>query len=187
MQDAAKGSPVFLDEQIKSVAAGDKSALAALYQCAKTPIYAYALSIVKTRHDAEDVLQDVLLEIWRSAPTYVSMGKPMAWIITITRSICLMKLRARSRTAEEPLDLAVLEDKASNELNPEDRMVIKSCLEGLSESEREMVILHAVSGLKHREIADILGLPLSTVLSKYNRAIKKLRKTLQETTEGGFI
>lgn len=187
MQDAAKGSSVYLDEQIKAIAMGDKSALAALYECAKTPIYAYALSVVKSRQDAEDVLQDVLLEIWRSSPSYVSMGKPMAWIITITRSICLMKLRARSRTASEPLDLDLLGDKVSSEMSPEDRFVLRSCLEELSESEREIVILHAVSGLKHKETAKLLGLPLSTVLSKYNRAIKKLRKTLQENTEGGSL
>ena len=187
MQDAAKGSSVYLDEQIKAVAMGDKSALAALYECAKTPIYAYALSVVKSRQDAEDVLQDVLLEIWRSSPSYVSMGKPMAWIITITRSICLMKLRARSRTASEPLDLDLLGDKVSSEMSPEDRFVIRSCLEELSESEREIVILHAVSSLKHKETAKLMGLPLSTVLSKYNRAIKKLRKTLQENTEGSSL
>lgn len=186
MQDAAKGSSVFLDEQIKAVAMGDKSALAALYECAKTSVYAYALSVVKSRQDAEDVLQDVLLEIWRSAPSYVSMGKPMAWIITITRSICLMKLRKRSRTADEPLDLSILGEKVSNELSPEDRIVLKSCLEELSEREREIVILHAVSGLKHKEIAKLLGLPLSTVLSKYNRAIHRLRKTLQENTKGAL-
>ena len=187
MQDAAYGSSVFLDEQIKLISMGDKSALAALYECAKTSIYTYALSMMKTPHDAEDVLQDALLEIWRSAPNYQSMGKPMAWIITITRNICLMRLRRRRLTADEPLDPSIHEDIISNEPNPEDRIVIKSCLEELADTEREIVILHAVSGLRHREIAEILKLPLSTVLSKYNRAIKKLRKALQNETEGAFL
>lgn len=187
MQDAAKGSSVFLDEQLRSISKGDKSALAALYQCAKTPIYTYALSVVKSRQDAEDVLQDVLLEIWRSASAYKSLGKPMAWIITITRNKCFMKLRQRAFTSELPYDPEALSETVADGMNLEDRIVIKSCLEELSDDEREIVILHAVSGLKHKEIAEILKIPLSTVLSKYNRAIKKLRQTLQNSAEGAII
>ena len=61
----------------------------------------------------------------------------------------------------------------------EDRNVLLACMEQLSDQERQIVILHAVSGFKHREIAALLELPLSTVLSKYNRALKRLRQHLQ--------
>ena len=61
----------------------------------------------------------------------------------------------------------------------EDRGVLRACLEQLSDQERQIVALHAVAGFKHREIAALLELPLSTVLSKYNRAIKRLKQYLQ--------
>ena len=59
-------------------------------------------------------------------------------------------------------------------------MVLREAMRILSAEERQIVLLHAVSGLKHREIADDLGMPLATVLSKYRRALAKLRKRLSE-------
>lgn len=179
MLNVETNSLKMLDEQIAKIADGDKSALAVLYNCISVPVYSYALSVLKNRSDAEDVLHDTMLEVWRSAPGYQSMGKPMAWIITIARSLCLMNLRRKSRFSDEPLETAVYMPE-NEELTSEDKIVIRKCIETLGDSEREIVILHAVSGFKHREIAEILGLPLSTVLSKYNRAIKKLRKTLSD-------
>ena len=60
----------------------------------------------------------------------------------------------------------------------EDNIIISECLNTLSNSERQIIILHAVAGMKHREIARITELPVSTVLSKYSRALKKLKKIL---------
>ena len=64
--------------------------------------------------------------------------------------------------------------------SPEDRLVLEQCLKALDDSERQIVILHAVGGMKHRETAELLGLPLATVLSKYSRAIKKLKSKLEK-------
>ena len=60
----------------------------------------------------------------------------------------------------------------------EDKIIISECLNTLSDSERQIIVLHAVAGMKHREIAELTGLPVSTVLSKYSRALKKLKKIL---------
>lgn len=62
----------------------------------------------------------------------------------------------------------------------EDRLVLESMLAFLTDEERQIVTLHALTGLKHREIAALLELPLPTVLSKYNRALKKLKLVLKE-------
>ena len=59
-------------------------------------------------------------------------------------------------------------------------ILLETCLKDLSDEERQIVVMHAVSGLKHREIADLLRIPLGTVLSKYRRAIKKLRTRLEQ-------
>lgn len=165
-----------LDAQIAAIGRGDMSALAALYRGVCSGVYSYALSVLKNRHDAEDVLQDTFLEISRSAESYKSMGKPMAWIITIARNLCLMRLRERQRYSDTPIEDITAADTAAS---PEDMAMIRTVIESLGDDEREIIILHALSGLKHREIAQILDMPLSTVLSKYQRTVKKLKILLE--------
>ena len=103
----------------------------------------------------------------------------MAWLMTITRNLCLQLLRQRQKTADLPEEdwEPCLREPMS--VTPEDRLVLTACMERLSDEERQIVALHAVSGFKHREIAALLQLPLSTVLSKYRRALKKLKEYLQ--------
>lgn len=174
-----KSTAADLDVQISRIANGDKSALADLYHCVYVSVYSYSLSILKSRQDAQDVLQDTFLDIWRSAPNYKSLGKPMAWIITIAQKRCTDILRTRLRFSDEMPNIT---DNGDG-LTSEDKLLIHTCIETLEEKERQVVILHAISGLKHREISKILNIPLSTALSRYNRAIKKIRKTL----EGEFL
>ena len=64
-------------------------------------------------------------------------------------------------------------------LDADERIVLQQALGSLAEEERRIVLLHAVTGMKHREIAALLELPLPTVLSKYHRALKKMRSTLE--------
>lgn len=63
-------------------------------------------------------------------------------------------------------------------MTPEDKLVLRACMQQLEDDERQIVVLHAVSGFLHREIAHLMGMPLSTVASKYNRSLKKLKKYL---------
>ena len=172
-----------LDENlIVRIAKDDMLALEELYRLTDQTVYAFILSILKNPHDAQDVMQDTYVKIRTSAHLYKKQGKPLAWIFTIARNLCLMKLRTAGKTSDTSLD--ELEDShyfASLDQNhAEDRMVLKAALEILSEEDRQIVILHAVSGLKHHEISKSLGIPLSTVLSKYNRSLKKLKKHLIE-------
>ena len=157
---------------------GERAALEQLYLCTKDAVYGYALSILKNAHDAEDVLHDCYISVYQAAPCYVSAGKPMAWIFTITRNLCLSKLRSRFSDAPEEDWEQYL---ASNEcVSAEDRIVLEHCLRDLADEEREILLLHILSGMKHREIAELLNRPLSTVLSKYHRALKKMRALLKE-------
>ena len=103
----------------------------------------------------------------------------MAWLMTITRNLCLQQLRERSKMADSSQEQWELYLPSNDRFTMEDRNVLLACMEQLSDQERQIVILHAVSGFKHREIAALLELPLSTVLSKYNRALKRLRQHLQ--------
>jgi len=164
-----------LEPLLIAVAAGEQEALAALYDRTRAAVYALALSILKNTHDAQDVTQDAFVRVWDSAPQYRPQGSPMAWILTITRNLARMKLRRNARL----IDLndeqweAIPADAPS--VTPEDRHLLQTALAALTDEERQVVMLHAVTGLKHREIAALLEMPLATVLSKYNRALKKLR------------
>lgn len=169
-----------VDERlIARIADGDMAALEALVRTAGKAVYGYILSIVRNPEDADDIYQDTFLKVRTAADTYQAQGKPLAWIFTIARNFCLMKYRQDQKRAE--LDYDDLEDMPglSKIDNNEERIVLNAALTALTEEERQIVILHAVTGFKHREIADMLSLPLSTVLSKYKRSLSKLKKYLE--------
>lgn len=168
-----------LDELIQDIANGDNNAIAELYRLTDKNVYSFALSILKNRHDAQDVLQDCYLHICSSAGSYSCRGKPMAWILAITRNLCLKYIRSSKKRvlfSDEEWSRVSQDDFESS---VDDRITISACMRSLSDAERQIVVLHAVSGMKHREIAELLKIPLPTVLSKYNRAIKKLRNILE--------
>ena len=169
-----------LDDYIAGIAAGDREALAGLYRETHTAVYGFALSLCANAQDAEDVLQDTYLQVSRAAAAYQSQGKPMAWMLTIARNLALQRMRERERTvAMTPEDWQTqFADRAT--FTSDDRLVLEAVMSALGEEEREIVMLHAAAGMKHREIASLLHLPLPTVLSKYNRALKKLREAMKE-------
>ncbi len=168
------------DEDIRKIAAGEAGALRSLYERIHPAVYGYALSLIKNTHDAEDILQETFLSIHRAAGDYQPSGKPMAWIFTIAKNHALMKLRSRAK--EEPLPETPIEDTAAfaQIKSIEARAVLLAALKTLSDEERQIVSLYCVAGLKNREIAALMDLPLGTVLSKYSRALKKLRAILKE-------
>ena len=169
-----------VDSCISDIAqTGAAAALEKLYSCTKDMIYGYALSMLKNTQDAEDVLHDCYVTVYQSASSYVSRGKPMAWLFTITRNLCLNRLRSRQRFTDLPEEDWERYLTANPKTDPDDRILIGYCLRELPDEDREIVLLHILSELRFREIAEITGWPLSTVLSKYQRALKKLRKLLE--------
>ena len=169
-----------LDEGLlPRVGQGDRAALEALYVQTEKAVYALALSLLRDPEDARDVTQEVYLKVRAAAHLYVPQGKPLAWLFTITRNLCRDLQRSRTQDGQAPEDLEN-DARFSYVSDPTDRLVLEAALKALGDEERQVVLLHAVSGLKHREIAQDLGLPLSTVLSRYNRALKKLKRHLTE-------
>lgn len=177
-RDVDKG--VMLESYIAAMAEGRNEAVAGLFQETKAAVYGFSLSILKNMQDAEDVLQDTYIQIFRASGNYQPNGNPMPWIFTITRNLALMKLRERKRIQSTPEESWEWPDDGSP-ITAEDKLVLSAAMETLSEEERQITMLHAVAGFKHREIADILELPLPTVLSKYHRALRKLRIRLKES------
>ncbi len=175
------------DRHISDLPHGGEKALAELYELSKSAVYGFAMSILKNHYDAEDVMQETFLKIYAAAENYTARGKPMAWILTITRNLALMKLR-EARNKDAPLEtfhhLPGAEEKGASE-SVLDRMVLENVMDILTDEERQIITLHAISGLKHREIAEIIQIPLSTSLSKYRRGLAKLKKSLKNT-QGGY-
>lgn len=168
-----------LEALIDGIAAGSREDLAELYRRTRAAVYGLALSYLKNGAEAEDVAQDTFVKVWAAAPSYRPQGKPMAWLLTIARNLALGRLRTAARIQ----DLSEAQWSAfsieSDTLTADDRTVLAAALGRLSDEERHIVVLHAVCGLKHREIAQFLGLALPTVLSKYHRSLKKLKTILE--------
>ena len=169
-----------LDALIARLAQGETAAMGPIYDMTSSAVYAYALTLLKHSFDAEDVLHDSYLRLYAAAGSYRSRGKPMAYLMTITRNLCLDRLRERSRQAE--LSQEAWEQLLRVEELP-DNLQVAEWLQALREEEQQIVVLHVLAGWKHREIAGFLKLPLATVLSKYARAMKKLRNTIAERNE----
>ena len=166
----------FDENLIARISVGDADAFRQLYEATKSSVYGLALSFLKNRNDAEDVMHDTYLRVFDAAAEYQPMGKPAAWLLRITRNLCMNKLRETHRDAPEDESLP---DARRHEEAAENRLIVDAALEQLGDSEREIILLHAVAGYKHREIASELELPLSTVLSRYHRTLKKLKSYLQ--------
>ena len=168
-----------LQQLLIHIAGGEREALAELYQRTRAAVYGLALSYLKNAHDAQDLTQDVYVQVWDCAEQYRLTGSPMGWLLAVCRNLCLMRLRREERHAalsEEEWDAIPARECG---LDADERALLQGALASLTDKERRVVLLHAVTGLKHREIAALLELPLPTVLSKYHRALKKMRSFLE--------
>lgn len=158
---------------------GDLDALSELYSLVSTPIYSYALSLIGNRHDAEDILHDCIVKIYASAKSYRPQGKPMAWMIRIAKNLCLERIRKRKRENTVTLDSEELELSADPVAEAEDRLMVEGFMRMLSEEERTIVALHLTAGFTFREIAKEMKMPPPTVMTKYRRALIKIRKEFE--------
>ena len=173
-----------LDRCIARMAQGDTEALGRLYELTREAVFGYALGLLKDPHEAEDVMQEAFVRAQLGAGGYVSQGKPAAWLMRIARNLAMSRLRTAQRTvtmSPEDWQEAFAERP---DFSREDAETLSELMELLSDEEREIVSLHALTGLRHREIAQLMDLALPTVLSKYNRALRKMRASLEGGQNG---
>ena len=171
---------LLLERLIACLGRGDVERLEEFYQLTSAAVFGLALSILKNFHDAEDVAHDTYVKIFQSAGTYEARGKPLAWVYTITKNLALMKIRDRRKGNLFPEDGGVERTINKPDFAIEDRIVLQSFLRELTDEEQTIVILHAVSGWKHKEIAAFLKMPVQNIIVKYNRAIKKLNRKYKQ-------
>lgn len=165
------------DKLICDIAGGDMSALETLYRGLAPGVFAFARSIVRDDALAQDIMQDTFVRVYNSAGSFRPRGLGKAWVMQIARNLALDALTRR--TASEPEEV-IGERPAgdSTEDSAEARVMIGHALSVLTDAEREVIVLHAVSGLKLEEIARITGEPLGTVKWRRSRAMKKIRTAM---------
>lgn len=165
-----------IDEDIfEEIANGNDEAFTALYYATYKQIYGFLLSLTKNKEDAEDLLQNTFIKIRNGAHLYKKSGTPMAWMCTIAKNQYLDFVRKYGKYQGIDYELVENQMPYSTINDADNRLIIHAAFECLSDEERTIVVLHLINGLKHREIAEIIKIPLSTVLSKYNRSLKKMR------------
>jgi len=167
-------TPGYLDQLILDVLSGDMEALETVYNELEGCVYTLALSILRSPAAAQDVTQDTFVRLCTSGTKYKPQGLGKAWVLTIARNLALRAYKENSRyTDADRLPESFFSDHSKADTDQFNRLVLSMALEALGEEDRQIVLLHA-SGLKHDEIASVVGRPAATVRWKYAQAIKKL-------------
>ncbi len=161
---------------------GDMKAFEALFHEYERAVFKNAYLITGSREDAEDILQEVFISIWRSRHTFnPNKGKFSTWLHRITINECLKKRRKEKR---QPLILDGIDlyaDRNSQVKPPEqmDNEHLTEVLNSLDTRHRAVLVLRYFDDLTYQEIALTLGIPLGTVKSRINHALKLLRTRLR--------
>ncbi len=152
----------------------EKDEIGKLFKKYREILMNFILKFVDNEADAEDILQEVWLSVIKHRDNYQDKGKFKSLLFKIARTKIIDMHRKRKKEKE------LTEDIPANEINFELKIDIENALKKLSFDEREIFYLKEISGLSFKEIAEIMGLPLGTVLSKMYRTLQKLRKILKD-------
>ncbi len=169
---------------MRAVARGDERALASLYDQYARILFGLILRILNDREEAEDVLQEVFLQVWRRAADYDERrGRPFTWLVTLARSRAIDRLRAlgsRQRAVKESAREVSEEvsDAAQDAFKSEQGEIVRRALAELPEEQRRALVLAYFEGLSQSEIAVRLGAPLGTIKTRMRSGLMKLRELL---------
>ena len=169
---------------LKAIAGKDEEALSQLYDRYRVVLFGLLVRILNNREEAEDVLQEVFLQVWGRAGDYdVNRGRPFTWLVTLARSRGIDRLRSvasRERVAAASARDPVEEtsDAIADAVRSEQRGIVTSALSQLPEEQQRPLVLAYFDGLTQSEIADRLGAPLGTVKTRMRSGMLKLREVL---------
>jgi RNA polymerase sigma-70 factor (ECF subfamily) len=179
-------SPAFEVQLVNRIAQVDHDAFADFYDRFSKPLYAFAFRMLNDRAEAEEVLQEAFLKIWKKAGSFdVALAAPFTWVVTVTRNKAIDRPRARDRfrTIQETANGHV--DEPPDETHPveiirrEDAANVRSALNELPFAQRQAIELAFFSGLTHTEIAEALAEPLGTIKARIRRGMAGLRDGLE--------
>ena len=174
---------------VMRMSVGDEEALATFYELFSPLLYGMSLKILHDEDEAEDVLQETFIQIWKKAACYDSkLSSPSTWAVMILRNKAIDRLRARNRLeavvtrASEACAYMPDRDEISAEqpFFREQRRIVREALMGLSAERRLVLELAFFEGLTHEEIAQRLGMPLGTIKTRIRRALIEMRNLAGE-------
>jgi RNA polymerase sigma-70 factor (ECF subfamily) len=166
---------------IALVAQGDRDAFSLLYEAVTPGVYGIALRTLRDPAHAEEVAQEVLLEVWRTASAYrPQRGEVTTWVLTIAHRRAVDRVRSAQAASLREIRVARQERYVSESAADEterrlDIQQVRSALAELSPVQRESLVLAYYGGHSQRQIADTLGVPLGTVKTRMRDGLQRLR------------
>jgi RNA polymerase sigma-70 factor (ECF subfamily) len=183
-RDSGAAAPT-LEELLDRVAHGDGAAFERLYDQVAGAVYGVAVRIVRDPAQSEEVAQEVLVEIWRTASRYdPARGGAMAWIMTLAHRRAVDRVRSAQAAIDRENRVARRDYAVSYDVVAEDVETrlegerVRRCLETLTELQRESVTLAYYGGHSYREVAELLKVPLGTVKTRMRDGLVRLRDCL---------
>ncbi len=167
---------------LRRIATGSEQALSEFYQTFHSSVYAFALKLLKDPVDAAEILNIVMMEVWRCAKRFEGRSRVRTWLMGITHHKIIDKLRKRGRHKTEEIDPNIPDENSSVVLDAivsaENTGFIRRCMEKLSDAHHQVVHLTFFEDLSYPEIAQILDCPLGTVKTRMFHAKQLLKKCL---------
>jgi RNA polymerase sigma-70 factor (ECF subfamily) len=161
---------------IAFIAEGNIYAFEQLYKDTYKKVFAFILSMTKCRQTAEDLMHDTYIRVFEKARSYQIGTNVKTWIMTIARNITYDFFRRTKNTI--PIEESFMEDSAAiscdDSMSMVDNIDLEDALKKLPIPNAQIVVLYAVCGYKHREIAEILSIPEGTVRRRYKEALRQL-------------
>jgi RNA polymerase sigma-70 factor (ECF subfamily) len=173
---------------LRRIAAGDSAALGEFHDQTASSLYSFAVRMLNDPHDAEEVIQDVFVQIWTKAQSFdPAVGIAFHWAMSIVRNRCIDRLRSRQRRARviierensDAIEAAAETFAAETSLAPDELESVRAALGALPDEQRQAIEMAFFGGLSHHEIAVTLNEPLGTIKARIRRGMLKLREGLE--------
>lgn len=174
-----------LEELMRQVALGDQDAFVSVYDAVAGPVLGVVRSVLRDRAQSEEVSQEVLVEMWRTAARFrEDLGSAMNWVLTLAHRRAVDRVRSVEASAARERRAGLLErtpayDEVTEQVETRlEQEQVRRCLRTLTERQRESVTLAYYRGLTYREVAELLTLPLGTVKTRLRDGLIRLRDCL---------